>query len=1123
MKNKGVKGAGISGRRWAVRLALWLGVFLGLGIFASSASAQTMFSDLTGVVSDPSGAGVPKATVTLINAETNSRRTATTDDTGAYRINGLLVGSYSLEVEAQGFKKYLQTGITLQPAILKRVDVSLELGAVTQTVEVRDAVPVIVTETPALTTGIPKIANAEKPLMNETRAGYTYDALTWTPGAASGRGIYSFAGNLPSMQQTNLEGVQHDQYVIRVPSSAIAEVNVVMSNAPAEYARPVTMDATFRSGNNRLTGEFWANFVNPCTNARNTPFSQPTSWSCKTEWRFFYTAGGPLYIPKVYDGRNKTFFFFTMNKSPIATVTGIPVVQSVPTQAMQAGDFSRYPKTIIDPATGEPFAGNVIPSARISQFAQGVISDFYGDKYSYVGGPDNFTNNGSQTGGYTGGDKHKILIKLDHNLGSRDIFSGSYQVLKGEAAQDRNISAPADSGETRVKSGVGQIYNAHFWSLAQTHTFSPTVVNQLRLGVTRTVGSLFTVGPDWDISNPISGADVVQRWGLQGITPPLLSGYPQFFITNWNFSTADNESFNVDTRYSAYNNLSIYKGAHSIKLGYSAIKLLEDGTATGPYFGNFAFNGLFTGEPWADFLLGLPSSFERYVTRPTVARRRWEHGLFIQDDYRISNNFTFYYGVRWDKFTVPYDKNGMYYNYDPQTHSVVVPDARALSQVNPAWPTEVFPIRLASEVGFPSKLIKGTSSFQPRLGFSYKFGPRFVLRGGYGVYTGALRFAELQTGGPFAITENFINTPVAGSPTGARYAMPNPFPESSATAEVASITGFSLNYRTPYSQNWNLTLEHEVLKNWGVRATYRGVKSTQLLWVRDLNEVQASALPFSESRRPFPGLQNINFIENGANDNYHALALELTHPWVNGFYMTGAYTYARSGTTSPGGPFDRDQTASPVEYSYDRDRDYGRHVAYPTHDFIMNFVGDLPVGNGKRLATSANRVINALIGNWTFVGSFSWRSGWFFTPVLQGVDPGNLGKTGDRRPDLVPGCDPYAGGRDVHGLWFNPACFVEPAAGQLGNVQVNSLVGPGAWVFNLNPYKDFPLNFIREGTKLRFGANIYNLLNHPTYANPVNNLNSAVAGQITRTEYARGWSHDYSDQRQFVFDMRIIF
>lgn len=1081
--------------------------------------AQTTLGDLSGTILDPSGAGVPGAKVAVINEATKARRVGVSDATGAYRVDGLFVGAYTIEVEAAGFKRHAQTNISITPATMKSVDVQLQIGETAETIQVTDVAPAIESETPALTTGIPKIAYSEMPLMNESRAGYTFDPLTWVPGSASGNAIYSFAGNRPSMQQANLEGMQHDQYSLKPPTSAISEVNVILSNAPAEYARPVTMDATFKSGTNRLTGEFMANFVNPCTDARSSPFNNPSYPPCKTQWRFFPSVGGPVYIPKVYDGRNKSFFFFTLNKNPNQALSGIPRIASVPTLAMQKGDLSKYPATILDPLTGTPFAGNVIPANRISAFANGVVGDYYGSRYNYVGGPDSYVNNGALSG-RDNASGHTYAMRFDHNLGSKDIFSFSYQYQKYLYSQDRALSSPASSGETRVNTQSAVDLKGRVASLSHTHTFTPSIVSQARVGVTRTLFSAYQ--PTSDFSDKLMGPDVVSRWGIQGINAPGLSGMPQFFINNWNFSSGDNENYSWDTRYQFYDNISIHRGSHAIKFGYSGTKLLEDGTAKGNYFGSFNFDGRFTGEPWADFLLGVPSTFQRFATRPVIARRRWEHGAFIQDDWRISKRLTLYYGLRWSRFTVPYDKNGLFYNFDPVTMSLIVPDDFAKSQVNPAWPAATFPVKTAKEAGFSDKLINGHNNWNPRLGFAYKIGANGVLRGGYGVYTGAQRFNELQVTGPYAITENFINAANPAAPGGARYSFPNPFPSSAAVASVLSINAFSRDYHTPYSQNWNLTYEQQIFKSWGARATYRGVKSSQLIWSQDLNEVRASAAEFSEARRPYPGLQNINLIQNGANDRYQALMFEVTRPFTSDLYFTAAYTRSWSYTEAPGGQFESDQTAYVPEYAYDRARDGGSNGAFPSHDIVGNFVYTAPFGPGKKFGSDAHWLVRGLLANWSVSGTFSWRSGWFFTPMLDGVDPGNIGKFSDRRPNVVAGCDVYAN-QSIGGRWFNPACFTAPPSGQLGNVEVNSLQGPSAWVFNVNPFKEFPLSVLREGMKLRFGANIYNLLNHPSYGVPIQTITSPQAGQITRTEYARGWAHDYGGQRQFVFDLRLIF
>jgi len=293
---------------------------------------------------------------------------------------------------------------------------------------------------------------------------------------------------------------------------------------------------------------------------------------------------------------------------------------------------------------------------------------------------------------------------------------------------------------------------------------------------------------------------VLKQWGIQGINnAPALTGMPGINIDNWQ-GWAGAAYYTYDTRYVGYDNLTFIKGRHTFKTGVSVTKLLNDGPASGPYFGYFDFSGKFTNEPWADFLLGLPDTFQSFTSRPNIAARRWEDAVFIQDDFRITSKLTLSYGLRWDKFTVPYDSNGLYYNFNPSTVSVVVPNQRALQNVIPAWPSETFLVVLANRAGYPNKLEYGSSSWQPRLGFAYRLGNRMVLRGGYGVYGGVLYFNDLQTGGPFALTDTYINSSNPADPSGAEYAWPNAYPTAVSTASVLSATGVSKNYHDPYTQ-----------------------------------------------------------------------------------------------------------------------------------------------------------------------------------------------------------------------------------------------------------------------------------------------------------------------------------
>jgi hypothetical protein len=1108
------------------KLTFWMALTVGLllsGPFTRPVAAQQS-SDVTGVVSDPSSAAIPNAAVTLTNEGTKSKRMATTDLTGTYRIDGVPVGIYDLQVEAKGFKVSVVNGISISLGQLVRVDVPLQMGVMTETVEVQGEGAVLQTDSAAVTTSLPSITYKELPVVSMTRGALIGEMLQWAPGTASGETLYQFSGNRADMLQTSMEGFQFNYISTTVGWNAVQDVTAITSNAPAEYARPATINATMRSGTNQLHGEYVRAFVNPCLNVVNTWFNRTKRAPCGTKWRQFYDVGGPVYIPHVYDGRNKTFFYFAWGR-PNSFGANFPAIPgSVPTLAMQAGDFSNYPKTIIDPTTGLPFAGNIIPSNRISPVATAIIKQFYGNTIGYAGGPNNFVNNRVLNAARIRKDTDYAL-KIDQNIRSKDILAFTYHhdyVLSNDTATDPIAGTPEALNTASAFLGG----DWHF-GVVETHTFSPRIVNQFSAGVARFVFQSVQINPA-NVASPtiVKGSTFLSNWGIQGINNvPNLSGMPLLNITNWGVTPNYDENTTWDTRYTVYDNLSIAKGKHTFKMGYSGLKLMTDSPEVGSYFGSFNWNGLFSGEPWADFLLGLPSTFSSFTNRPIVARRMWEHGVYFQDDFRVTSKLTLNYGLRLDRYTVPYDKNGLYYNFDPKTFSIVVPDQHALQSISPAWPTATFPVITAQQARFPSKLLNASNSFQPRFGFAYQLASKTVLRGGFGVYNGALRFGSLQTGGPFAITSSFINQKCATCSKGALYSMPAPFPAAGPIAKETTATGYSLNYRPAYSMNWTATLERELKPTWNLQVSYHGVANRQLLWQQNLNAVQASATPYSQANLPFPGFGPINLIQNGGNSWYNGIEAKITHPWGKGLYSTAAYTEEWSGGLQ--GPlFAQDQAVTVPEYSFNKNRDYGPDPAYPTHDFIWTWVWQVPVGKGQRFARNSNRILNGIIGGWELAGSASWRSGWFFTPDVEGVDIGNIGVATGRRPNKVPGCNPYAGLRhEGTGLWFNPACFTLPSAGQLGNAGMNSLEGPGAAQVNLSPYKVFPFNIgSHEGAKFQIGANITNILNQTAFAPPVADITNPLAGKIVSTTWSRGLFNDEGCcGRAIVVDMRLIF
>lgn len=1109
-----------------VRIAKNLAWLLVLALAAvPAARGQTVQGDIVGSIRDPQGQAVPGAQIKIINQGTGAVRELASDERGDFHAVGFFVGTYSVEVEKPGFKKTSVPGVAVQPVSVKRVDVVLEIGEVTETITVSEAAPVVQTEGPTVNFGMPRLLY-DKPVSDFSRSGWVLDPVMWSVGSAGGsNGLFLWGGVAGSQHELQVEGGQQSVAMFLNPNS-IQEVSIVTGAPPAEYARASNVNTTFKSGTNVLHGEYAASLAHNWMNAYNqpstqTPFLTPSGRrkSGTPRWRHEISLGGPVFIPKLYDGRNKTFFFFDWHQ-PRGTANEGPGRGSIPTQRMRTGDFSRFPVQPRDPLTGMPFPGGIIPSERISSVARAIDRDFYGP-YKYVGDPEAFINNADVSNGFYSAEQRQVY-KFDENLGTKDVINFSFQF------QTR-------TGGQRYPPGQAQGINIpqKRWSVGHTHTFSPRVVSQLRLSALRD-GDFRNAQSDMR-GERVFGADVLKRWGIGGITPTGYGGWPVLLITNWlvrggSAANSYQDGGRWDTRYTFSENLTYVVGRHTLKGGVSGIKSLFD-TIVNPGFGSFSFDGRFTGEPFADFLLGLPGNFSRSLPRVTEARRIWEYGGFFQDEFRVNSKLNLSFGARWDHFTAPYDKNGLYFNFDLASGKIVVPDQRALNNVNQAFRSDLIPVVVGSSLGYPEKLREPNGRILPRFGFAYRptGSAAFVIRGGYGVYNGALRFSGLQTGGPFAVTEEFLNTLVGGVP---QYSWPNPFPGVGRPASAATGASVTKDFRPEYTQTWNLSVERELWTNWGLRVSYLGNASRQMGYAYNVNTPLVSTLPFSQSRRPYPAFQSITRQETGANDSYKALQIVLRHPFRNGLYLEAGYTEQRSwndlgnggyvGGTRESGAF---QT---LDYAYDRGRERARSTIWPGHDFIINYAYDLPVGNGQRYAADlkgrfgvAGSLLNAVIGGWSATGYFNWHSGNYFTPRYSGADPGNIGQfTG--RPDVVPGCNVYTGIElGVTKPYFNQSCFKIPANGTIGNAAINSLIGPGQWIFSISPQKEWGIPGW-EGAKIRLGLNMYNALNHPAYSTPSGIINSPTGALLGGTSFVRR-ATEAAGQRTMVATMRFIF
>ncbi|NWG14356.1 MAG: TonB-dependent receptor [Acidobacteria bacterium] len=973
-------------------------------------SAQTLQGDISGIVRDPSGAVVPGAEVTITNMATDAKRAVITDEAGRYHARALFVGTYRIEVQASGFQLALVEGIEVKPAAVVPVDISLQLGQPSETVNVTDEVPVIQSQSATVTYGLDPAAFGKYEVVNSSRTMGPFAAVGWTPAQATGRdSFFVFRGAPTDYTGLTVEGQSGRGLRFRIPAKAQRSAEVVAFSAPAEYERAVTVNTTYKTGTDSLHGSLDGNLQNPVLNAVKTPVYQGPRDPGVSTWRYHVVAGGPVYIPHVYDGRKKTHWFFAYQNNVGGLKAKVVPGASIPTMLMRDGDFSGWSITIKDPLTGQPFPGNKIPASRISQVSRLAAAEFFdrgGYPFRYVGSPSSTVGNAEWLEIDDIGSK-SYLIKLDHNFANGDVLAASYTW----SPQIYNQAGPQ---------WFQQPSNWYTINLAHTHLFGSSAINQFRVGGTRNEDSRFASLPDF--KGPEYGAEVVERYGLMGLEnlPADYAGRPQFVISGWNpvpwdtgmTIASDTATETVFSYYSLNDIVTYTRGNHEIKAGFSARKILHDSAASGNVFGSFSFNGKFTGEPYADFLLGYPASFSRTNLRPWIAARRMEYGAFAQDTYSLFGKLILSFGLRWCLYSAPYDKNGLYYNFDLRTLQLVVPDRHALNNVHPAWPQDQIPVRLASELGYPDKLMNTHSDWSPRLGLAFRPSSDWVIRTGYGLYTGIMAFSELQTAGPFQITESFTNGLVGGIP---QYSFPSPFPPSTAKIGVSSATHVDPDFRTGYTQNWNLTLEKSLFRNWGARLSYLGYKTTRNPYQYDANVPQTfSTTPYTIARRRFPQFASLNLVTNGANLHYHGFEISANRSMKRGLMLQASYSWNRNvGEIITNNP--ETQTPGSIDYAWDRARDKGNIPYWTRHDFLVTFVHELPLGTGRRWGASLSqrgwlgKLANGVVGDWAYSGYFNWHSGTFFTPTYSGVDPAGINKFSGR-PDIVPGADPYEGG-----------------------------------------------------------------------------------------------------------------
>jgi hypothetical protein len=1067
----------VLGRLFLVLLAV-------VATLPAPASAQSFLGTIRGTVSDPQGAPVAGAPVLVIDEGTGVSRAVTTDKEGRYEAGNLRPGSYRLEVVAPNFKKYEQAGITLRAAATALADVTLDLGAISETVTVSaEGANNITLDSQSIASGLDEQQLRDLPRSSRDIQSF----LLLNPNVVGGSGDPQFLGARTYGVSYIQDGQASTNAIFGTVGNsapgldAIAEMQVLSNSYSAEYGGLAGVVVTTKRGGGEYRGsafyDFNADGLNALTyNQKLSGVKRGDPNADTHDHRWGASLGGPL-------KSGKTFFFANYEGSNNKAVFGGGRA-TVPTAAMRAGDFRGTAIAPRDPLTGQPFPGGVIPANRLDPAALAIMDFFWP-----------LPNQETLANGYgifqqfvpITRDRHRADLRLDHEATNNDsiFLRASYQY--------RNPSNIIFEGGTALTNLPHLDTNLKTGSVIAgwTRILSPSVLNEFRVGFNY---------DDSKRESTIRAAELAAQFGIEN-APSLTAdrlGFPSFQFTagaNRPSNIAD-AARNVDrtitqNSFSISDNVSWLTGSHSIKAGGLYTRnMARDGFGFGVNFrGQYRFRGTNTGNAFTDFLLGMPTDVRDQVTnRGALEGYSQDVAFFLQDDWKVSRNLTVFLGLRYEVVGMWNEDSGLLANFRPVDGGYHVVPSQAVADLLPPGLRALGRTRIASDVGLPDTLVKADkNNWSPRVGFAWRLGEdnKTVLRDGFGLFHPTVAIQGVRD--LLATNEfRFITTRVGGRlRTG--YSAGRP---SVSLADFGN-QGIDPELESPDSYQYNLTLERALPGDMGLRLSYIGSTTKKILVDRDYNTLQASTVPFDPAnpadyaRLPFPQYgYYMDIIENSGEGRFDSAQVELLRRFKNGLALNVAYTLARSDSNAP--DVGNSSLGGVVFDPYDIEKDRGPDPNVVRHRVVGNATWEVPVGKGRKHGANMAGWSNALFGGWTVSTLVQARSGQNLTPFFTGfytTSPWNTGKPLDGlgtnfccawRPDQIG--DPNSGGSRE--TFFNPAAYALPAPGKLGNAKKGSLKGPGTWVVNFAFYKDV---VARKDFSLQLSALLDNAFNHPQF------------------------------------------
>jgi hypothetical protein len=1117
--------------------------------------AQSTFGTVRGSALDQSGAGVPGAQITLHNLDENNSVTALSDDNGNFEFENLKPGHYTVTAAKEGFASSGASRLELVSRQTLRVDITLSVAAQAQTVEVADAAGAVNTENATLADSKGNSDITQLPINSRSVSSSPLAALAVSPSVTTdSQGNIAIGGATAAQTGFSVDGIStasvrfNGALADAYPSMEnIAEMKVTASNNNAEFAQIGDVTFITKSGTNQLHGSAFEYFQDSGLDASVLNF---TTKAPRTFNTFGGSLGGPVTIPKLYNGRDKTFFFVDYEGN--RKTQSYPEQLLVPTAAEIGGNLNGLVRAlglgpVMNPFTGAPFPNNTIPTgtcqACINPVAQALLSYYplpnanlgvLNPSYNYQ----TLVPNPSHSDG--------VDVRLDHNFSSKQQLYVRFSIKDALYTEynDAGVIAPAsnflpnDGAHDRNDSLV----------VSYNYSITPTLLNEFRFG--------FTNYNEND-TFPIAGAAAISQLGLNFDHPvgvaahATADAFPTFNFADGTVTTIGQDRVGPTTSGNIQftDNLTKILGKHTMRFGMDARRESFSGLMyylPSDDFGSFTFSGSLTGYSIGDFLLGMPNPSYFAVTGPQMNATTVQWGVYGQDEWQVNSHLTVNLGLRWELLPPFEENNGDIATYltNGNNLTVVVPNkfypfiannptyqqiytgflqgfnACTLADKTPLLPCSN--IETASQAGIPQGLRDWNwRDFDPRVSVAYRpfNNNKTVIRAGFGIYT-------MTTLGPMSFNSGIIalsdlltyNNSVKKSVAAFQ------FPNTSPPGAAASLGGGDFeeannpHWKDPSSAQWNVTVERELTPSTTVRLSYTGQGAYHLPITIDRNQIPASTTPYAipnngysvvDPRAPFQNWLLLMESESIGTQNYEAGTVEFTQRASHGLTFQANYSFAKNisdaqGNDAPSVYASEEPYAVEIANAYDIKYDRGNVVGMPRQRLLLTGVYQLPFGAGQRW--QGNRFVNAAVGGWNLSTVTTIQTGQWLTPTMPAADDQSNTDMIERstggaiaRPDCVG--NPYA--NQTNENFFNINAFALPPtnAGRFGSCGVGILQGPGMINVNMGLAKVF---HTREKFRLRFEASFTNVINHVNFAPPALNLGNPSTFGVLESALPQG-------------------